>query len=179
MNGNRSVDTVIAFNKAKKNGHVASKDAVADRLLDDVGWRIVQELQADGRMPFAELGRRVGLSTPAVIERVRRLEEAGVITGYHAAVDPAKIGRGILAIVRVRGGMGDASQRLYRVIEGCPEVVEAHHVTGDDCFTCKVYVGSVAELERVIGELAIHGSTTTSIVLSSPVERRAFAPLAG
>jgi Lrp/AsnC family leucine-responsive transcriptional regulator len=179
MNGNRSVDTVIAFNKAKKNGLHTSKDEVADRLLDDVGWRILQELQADGRLPFAELGRRVGLSTPAVIERVRRLEEAGVITGYHASIDPAKIGRGILAIVRVRGGMGDASQRLYRVIESCAEVVEAHHVTGDDCFTCKVYVGSVAELERVIGELATHGSTTTSIVLSSPVARRAFAPLAG
>lgn len=179
MNVNRSADALIAFTKAKKNGPIASKGEAAERLLDDVGWRILQELQEDGRMPFAELGRRVGLSTPAVIERVRRLEEAGVITGYHAAVDPATIGRGILALVRVRSGTGDAGQRLYRVIESCAEVVEAHHVTGDDCFTCKVYVGSVAELERVIGELATHGSTTTSIVLSSPVARRAFAPLAG
>lgn len=129
-------------------------------------------------MPFAELGRRVGLSTPAVIERVRRIEEAGIITGYHAAVDPARIGRGVLALVRVRAsGPGDASARLGRVLEDCAEVVEAHHVTGDDCFICKVHVASVGELERTIGELAQHGTTTTSIVLSSPVARRAFGPL--
>jgi Lrp/AsnC family leucine-responsive transcriptional regulator len=178
MNGINTVESPFGLNRTKKNGHNGAHNEVADRLLDDVGWRILLELQEDGRMPFAELGRRVGLSTPAVIERVRRLEEAGVITGYHAAVDPSKIGRGILALVRVRSGVGDASQRLRRVVEDCAEVVEAHHVTGDDCFTCKVHVGSVAELERVIGELAQHGSTTTSIVLSSPVARRVFAPAA-
>ena len=73
----------------------------------------------------------------------------------------------------------DSAELGERISRDIPEVVEAHHVTGDDCFTCKVYVGSVAELERVIGELAIHGSTTTSILLSSPVARRAFAPRAG
>jgi Lrp/AsnC family leucine-responsive transcriptional regulator len=145
--------------------------------LDDVDWRILLELQEDGRAPFAELGRRVGLSTPAVIERVRRLEAAGVITGYHAAIDPSRIGRGILALVRVReDGRGDMHRRLQRVLADCPEVVEAYHVTGDDCVVCKVHVASVGELERVIGELAQHGSTTTSVVLSSPVPRRPFGP---
>jgi Lrp/AsnC family leucine-responsive transcriptional regulator len=176
MNGNRSVIAPIDPHKVRKNGHSPVRTE-AERLLDDVGWRILLELQEDGRMPFAELGRRVGLSTPAVIERVRRLEEAGVITGYHAAIDPGRIGRGILAIVRVRAATGETSVRLGRILAACPEVVEAHHVTGDDCFTCKVYVGSVGELERVIGELAQHGSTTTSIVLSSPVARRAFGPV--
>jgi Lrp/AsnC family leucine-responsive transcriptional regulator len=158
----------------KKNGH-ARVEREAERLLDDVGWHILAELQEDGRVPFAELGRRVGLSTPAVIERVRRLEEAGVITGYHATVDPARIGLGVLALVRVRmASRGEAGRRLGRVLADCPEVVEAHHVTGDDCYVCKVHVASVGHLERLIGELGEYGNTTTSIVLSSPVARRAF-----
>lgn len=160
--------------KARRSSQISSEREV-DRLLDDVGWRLLMELQEDGRVPFAELGRRVGLSTPAVIERVRRLEEAGIITGYHAAVDPAKIGLGLLALVRVRAtGHGESSQRLGRVLADCPEVIEAHHVTGDDCYVCKVHVSSVAHLERFIGEVVLHGSTTTSVVLSSPVARRSF-----
>jgi len=175
IKGKRSVVTAIYHRKMKKNGHSTLRGE-AERLLDDVGWRILVELQTDGRVPFAELGRRVGLSTPAVIERVRRLEEAGVITGYHAAVDPAAIGRGVLAIVRVQAAANETSAGLGRVLADCPEVVEAHHVTGEDCFSCKVHVGSVGELERVIGELARHGRTTTSLVLSSPVARRHFGP---
>jgi Lrp/AsnC family transcriptional regulator, leucine-responsive regulatory protein len=176
MNGNRSVTAPIDLHKVRKNGHAPVRSE-ADRLLDDVGWRILVELQEDGRVPFAELGRRVGLSTPAVIERVRRLEEAGIITGYHAAVDPARIGRGIVAVVRVQARPGETSASLGRVLANCPEVVEAHHITGDDCFSCKIHVGSVGELEHVIGELAQHGRTTTSIVLSSPVARRSFGPI--
>src|SRR5690349_5113141 len=108
--------------------------------LDGIAWKILENLQNHARMSFAELGRRVGLSTPAVIERVRRLEEAGVITGYHATVDPSRIGLGVLALVRVRIASGsDTSRRLGRVLVDCPEVVEAHHVTGDDCYVCKVH----------------------------------------
>lgn len=176
MNGIRSAAWPISDNKVKKNGLNGAKREANDRLPDDVGWRILVELQEDGRLPFAELGRRVGLSTPAVIERVRRLEEAGIITGYHAAIDPARIGRGITAIVRIRAMTGESSARMHRIVADVPEIVEAHHVTGDDCLSCKLYVGSVGELERVIGELAQHGSTTTSIVLSSPVARRIFTP---
>jgi Lrp/AsnC family leucine-responsive transcriptional regulator len=175
MNGNSSVVTAIDQRKVKKNGLRALRDE-AEKLLDDVGWRILVELQEDGRVPFAELGRRVGLSTPAVIERVRRLEEAGVIIGYHAVVDPAAIGRGVVAIVRVQAASNETSASLGRVLADCPEVVEAHHITGEDCFSCRVHVGSVGELERVIGELARHGRTTTSLVLSSPVARRPFGP---
>lgn len=178
MNGRRSAAGALTAHKVRKNGLVPLRTE-AEKLLDDVGWRILVELQEDGRVPFAELGRRVGLSTPAVIERVRRLEEAGIIKGYHAEVDPAKIGRGIVAIIRLRGSNAETSARIGRILATCPEVVEAHHITGDDCFTCKVHVASVGELERAIGELAQHGNTTTSIVLSSPVARRAFGPPEG
>src|SRR3954447_13901174 len=112
MNGNRSVVTAIDQHKMKKNG-LRAVHPEAEKLLDMVGWRILAELQEDGRVPFAELGRRVGLSTPAVIERVRRLEEAGIITGYHAAIDPTRIGLGLQALVRVRvTSVSDASRRL-------------------------------------------------------------------
>jgi Lrp/AsnC family leucine-responsive transcriptional regulator len=174
MNEKRLVRPAISAAVVKQNGHNGAGREV-DKLLDDVGWQILEELQEDGRVPFAELGRRVGLSTPAVIERVRRLEEAGVISGYHAAVDPARIGLGMLVLVRVRPlGGGNVSDRVGRMLADCPEVVEAHHVTGEDCFVCKVYVSSVAHLERFIGEVVQHGSTTTSLVLSSPVPRRPF-----
>jgi Lrp/AsnC family leucine-responsive transcriptional regulator len=174
LNKRSSVSDGHGQSIVKKNGHF-SAERQAEKLLDDVGWHILAELQADGRVPFAELGRRVGLSTPAVIERVRRLEEAGVITGYHATVDPTRIGLGVLALVRVRtAARSETGQRLGRMLADCPEVVEAHHVTGDDCYVCKVHVASVGHLERLIEELGHYGSTTTSLVLSSPVARRAF-----
>jgi Lrp/AsnC family transcriptional regulator, leucine-responsive regulatory protein len=175
VNGRSSANGALVANNVKKNGHAPSRSE-AEKLLDDVGWQILVELQEDGRVPFAELGRRVGLSTPAVIERVRRLEEAGIIKGYHAEVDPAKIGRGIVAIIRLRGANAETSLRIGRMLANFREVVEAHHITGDDCFSCKIHVASVGDLERVIGELAQHGNTTTSLVLSSPVARRPFGP---
>src|SRR5206468_3109109 len=89
VNGKSAAMKPSVSHKVKQNSQNGAGREV-ERLLDDVGWQILSELQEDGRLPFAELGRRVGLSTPAVIERVRRLEEAGVIAGYHAAVDPAR-----------------------------------------------------------------------------------------
>jgi Lrp/AsnC family leucine-responsive transcriptional regulator len=147
------------------------------RLLDAVGWRIVEELQCDGRVSFAELGRRVGLSTPAVTERVRRLEECGLIKGYRAEIDPSVIGLSILALIRVRASApGETTLRLTRALNDRPEVLECHHVTGDDCYVCKVLVSSVAHLERFIESLAPHGATTTSLILSSPIEHRVIGP---
>jgi Lrp/AsnC family transcriptional regulator, leucine-responsive regulatory protein len=141
------------------------------RCLDDVGWRILHELQCNARLSFAELGRRVGLSVPAVTERVRKLEEAGIITGYRAEVDRSKVGLPIHAFIRM-SVVGDVFNRVVAAVKAMPEVLECHRGTGADSFTMKVAVASVAHLESLIDRLTPFGTTSTSIVLSSPVTRR-------
>ena len=141
------------------------------KLLDAKGWALLRELQVDARLSFAELGRRVGLSTPAVAERVRNLEASGVITGYRAEVDPKKIGLPILAIVRLNV-VGDVLPRVTALVRALPEVLECHRGTGGDSFTLKVAVATVEHLEALIDRLTPFGTTSTSIVLSSPVPRR-------
>ncbi len=142
-----------------------------EKLLDNVGWEILCALQEDARLSYAEIGRRVGMSAPAVMERVRRLEEAGIITGYTARVDVTKLGLPIQAILRVRI-QGDRKEQIQRVVQRCPEVLECHHITGDDCMVMRIAVPSMAHLETLIGQIGIFGQTTTSIVLSSPVTER-------
>ncbi len=142
-----------------------------DKQLDAIGWRILAELQANARISYAELGRRVGLTTPAVSERVRRLEESGVIAGFRTEVDPAKVGLPITAFIRM-SIVGDVSNALVALVRELPEVVECHKGTGGDSFILKVTVRSVAHLEALIDRLIPFGTTSTSIVLSSPVERR-------
>jgi Lrp/AsnC family transcriptional regulator, leucine-responsive regulatory protein len=139
--------------------------------LDAIGWKILEELQEDGRLTFTELGRRVGLSTPAAAERVRQLEATGVIRGFRAEVDLAKVGLPILAVVRM-SVMGDVLARITAIAQDLPEVLECHRGTGADSFIMKVAVASVEHLERLIDRLTPFGSTSTSIVLSSPVTRR-------
>ena len=143
----------------------------SSKLLDETGWRLLRELQEDARLSFAELGRRVGLSTPAVAERVRNLETAGIVKGYRAEIDLARVGLPILAVVRM-SVMGDVLGRITAVAREIPEVLECHRATGADSFIMKVAVSSVAHLERLIDRLTPFGSTSTSIVLSSPVTRR-------
>jgi Lrp/AsnC family leucine-responsive transcriptional regulator len=142
--------------------------------LDDVHLRLIGELQDDARLPLAELGRRVGLSAPAVGERLARLQEAGVITGYQATVDPRALGYALTAILRIR----PAPRELPKVAElarGTPEVVECHRITGEDCFFMKLHVRDVEHLEEVIDAFALYGQTTTSILQTSPVPRRGVA----
>ncbi len=146
-------------------------DLTTQKRLDEKGWRILGELQRDARISFAELGRRVGLSTPSVAERVRTLEAAGILTGYHARVDLARLGLPILAIVRVNV-VGDVLARIVAIVRGMPEVLECHRGTGTDAFTLKIAVATVEHLERVIDRLTPYGTTATSIVLSSPVTSR-------
>jgi len=143
----------------------------SEKLLDEIGWKILQELQENARLSFAELGRRVGLSIPAVTERVRRMEDASIITGYHADVDPEKVGLPITAFIRMNI-VGDMTPRLTALLKELPEISECHRGTGGDSFIMKVNVASVHHLERLIDRLLPFGTTTTSIVLSSPVAKR-------
>lgn len=141
------------------------------QLLDATNLRILEELQADARLTMAELGRRVSLSPPAVAERVQRLERAGVITGYHAAVDPKAVGYPIAAVVRVR----PASRQLHKIPEVArelPEVVECYRITGEDCFFVKLHLRSMEDLEGILDRFVLYGQTTTSIVHSAPVSPR-------
>jgi len=154
----------------RQNGAVAF-----DAALDGVNERILDELQADARLSVAELGRRVGLSAPAVGERLQRLESSGAIAGYHAKVDPRALGYTLTAIVRIR----PAPRQLAKVADlarGTPEVVECHRITGEDCFYMKMHVRDVEHLEELIDSFILYGVTTTSIVQSSPVPSRAVAP---
>ncbi len=150
-------------------------DKLASHLLDDIGWKIVVELQQNARIPFAELGRRVGLSTPAVAERVRRLEDAGIIVGYQAEVDHSKHGFPLLAFVRVNV-LGHELSRFTKKAAERPEVLEVHRVTGAESFIIKVAVRDQAHLEKVIDSLMPYVATTTSMVLSSSLTWRCTNP---
>jgi Lrp/AsnC family leucine-responsive transcriptional regulator len=143
-------------------------------LLDETNRRLLEELQDDARLTLAELGRRVGLSPPAVAERVQRLEVAGVIRGYRAELDPRALGLSLSAIVRVRPAPGQL-RSVADLAQRTPEVVECHRVTGDDCFVMKAHVRDVEHLEEVIDHFVVLGDTTTSIMQSSPVPVRGVA----
>ena len=140
-------------------------------LLDEINLRLLAELQLDGRIGFAELGRRVGMSAPAVAERVSRLERAGVITGYRAELDPAALGFPVSAIVRIRPSPGQL-QRVREVAADSAEVAECYRITGDDCYLMRLHLRSIDDLEEILDRFTPFGQTTTSIVHSTPVPRR-------
>ena len=141
--------------------------------LDPIDWKIVEELQDDARLSFAEIGRRVGLSTPAAAERVRRIEDANIITGYHAAVNFPRLGLPICVVVRLAVAGGENPLlRAVKTAKSFPEVLECHRVTGSDSFILRAQVRSVEHLESLINRLNPLGTTTTSTVLSSPILRR-------
>jgi Lrp/AsnC family transcriptional regulator, leucine-responsive regulatory protein len=154
---------------AKREGVKYSMALEIERLLDATGWRILQELQQHARLSFSELGQRVGLSSPAVTERVRRMEDAGIITGYRAEINTAKVGFPITAIIRV-SAPGDCKQ-FTATISAFPEILESYRVTGEDSIILKVIATSMVHLEEIIDRLSAHGSPTTSIVLSTPMKK--------
>jgi Lrp/AsnC family leucine-responsive transcriptional regulator len=139
--------------------------------VDDTDRRILEELQIDGRISYTELGRRVALTAPAVAERVRRLEESGVITGFRANVDPARLGYPITAFIRWTSNGPDCAV-LGEIAKDIPEVLECHRITGETSYILKVATNSVGHLERLLDRLIPHGSTITSVVLSSSVIHR-------
>ncbi len=145
-----------------------------ETLLDNVGWRVLVALQEDARVSFSALGRKVGLSAPAVAERVRRMEEAGIITGYQPRLALDALGRPIAALIRV-STPEEHSGRVKALARELSEVLECHHLTGSDSFIVKVAVASVAHLEAVIESFGRYGTPTTALILSSPVAGRTIA----
>jgi Lrp/AsnC family leucine-responsive transcriptional regulator len=139
--------------------------------LDDLDRKIIAELSSNARVSLAELGRRVNLSSPAVAERVQRLERSGVIVGYHAEIDPRTIGYPLTAIVRVKPAPGQLPRVPQLALE-IPQVSECHRITGEDCFYLKIHLGTIDELGELLDRFLAHGETTTSIINSSPIPRR-------
>jgi Lrp/AsnC family transcriptional regulator, leucine-responsive regulatory protein len=143
--------------------------------LDAIAWKILEALQQNARLTFAELGRKIGLSTPAAAERVRRLEEAGVITGYHAALNMTKLGVPIRVLVRLTIHGGDLQvSRTVAAIKELSEISRCHRITGAESFVIEAHVVSIRHMEALIDKLSTLGATSTSTVLSSPVERREY-----
>jgi Lrp/AsnC family transcriptional regulator, leucine-responsive regulatory protein len=140
-------------------------------LLDEVNRRLLAVLEADPRCATAELARRVGMSAPAVRERVQRLEHAGVIAGYRTEVDPASLGYPVTAFTRIRP-MPGALPKIAQLAAEIPEVTECYRITGEDCFLVKVHAPALSELEGILDRFLGYGSTTTSIVVSTPVPAR-------
>lgn len=138
-------------------------------------WALLRELQADARLSFSELSRRVHLSPPAVAERVRRLEEAGVVTGYHAHVDLARAGRSVVALIRM-SCYGPRCILRDPSVSGWAEVLEIHRITGDACSVLKVAAGSIDAFEQVIDRLAPYGQPSSTMVLSSPLNWHPVTP---
>ncbi|MCG8636617.1 MAG: Lrp/AsnC family transcriptional regulator [Desulfobacterales bacterium] len=150
-------------------------DLKSDKLLDAIGQKIVSTLRADARISYSRLGRVVGLSTPAVTERVRKLEEAGIILGYHARIRRKPPGSKVTAFIEL-----DAPSVHYDRVKTtagrCDKVLECHHISGNAAFIIKVRADSVADLEGLVARFSPFGQTRTSIVLSSSKEGRQADP---
>jgi Lrp/AsnC family transcriptional regulator, leucine-responsive regulatory protein len=142
-----------------------------ERSLDATDWRILDELQVDGRLSYNQLGRRVSLSPPAVAERVRRLEELGVIVGYQARVDPARAGLPLTAFVQMRCRLDRCLLKTSQSSD-YPEIVEIHKLTGDYCSMLKVRAASMEHFEGLLERVGRHGEMRTSVVLSTQYEGR-------
>ena len=157
--------------------HTKKKEITIDSLrfeeagLDKIDAAILRELCADARIPRAELSRRVGLSAPSVADRVRRLEDVGIITGYGARIDPARLGYGLTILIRARPLPGEM-KNMIEAIQETPQIVACDRVSGEDCFVARAHVRDVAEMEAVIDRIVPFGATNSSIVQSSPVEER-------
>lgn len=149
----------------------ASSYDAEDALLDGVNVRILAELRDSPRLSMAELARRVGMSAPAVTERVQRLQQAGVIVGYHLDIDPAAVGLPVTAFARIRP-MPGSLPKIAELAAEIPQVTECYRITGEDCFLVKLHAPAIDQLEAILDRFLVYGNTTTSIVVSTPVPRR-------
>ena len=144
-------------------------------VLDRLDRALLAALDADPRCSTAELARRAGTSAPTARERVRRLEEGGVIRGYRLDVDPAAVGLPVAAWVRIRPGPGQLP-KVAELAQRTPEVSECHRISGEDCFLLKVHVPAIEDLESVLDRFLMHGQTTSSFVVATPVAPRTVLP---
>ena len=141
------------------------------RQLDSIGWRLLKLLQENARLSFRQIGETIGLTAPAVAERVRRLEDAGILKGYHAEIDLAKVGLPVMAFVHLTTN-GQQSGRFRKAVPDIPEIIECHCVTGNESYILKVAVASVPRLEHLLLELVTYGEVRTSLVLSTQIPNR-------
>ena len=139
--------------------------------LDPVNRRLLAELHRDPRISMSALAREVGMSAPAVTERVQRMRETGVITGFRMEVDPAALGLPVMAFARVRPAPGQL-QRIAELARSLEQVSECHRITGEDCFLVKVHAQAIEDLEAVLDRFLLYGQTVSSIVVSTPVPPR-------
>ena len=139
-------------------------------ILDDINRDLLDILQLDGRISYKDLGEQIGLTPPAVAERVRKLEEAGVIKGYRAQVDYEALGFPILCVIRLKAPL--STKAIDSTIAAIPQVIEASRVTGSESHVIRARVRSTKEIEELLGAVWEDGDTITNIVTSSPVPRR-------
>ena len=140
-------------------------------LKDHKNLALLRLLEKNPRAPISHLARRIGMSNPAVKERILRLEEAGILAGYRIELNAKKLGYHVTAFVRVRPLPGHL-HKIAELAQAMPEVTECHRITGEDCFILKVFLKEISTLDRVLDKFLAHGQTTTSIVQSSPVPPR-------
>ena len=159
---------------AARGGAREGSMAAPEKPIDEKAWRLLAALQADARSPLKELAAAAGLSIPATAEHIRKLEEAGVILGYHAEVDATAAGYGVRALVGITT-VQPHKRKFLEKIAAAPQVLECHHVTGADSYVMTVVATSIAELERFLGSINGYGETRTSIVMSTPIPRRGLA----
>ena len=149
----------------------------SELLTDARNVQILGLLRDDPRINISELARRVGMSAPAIRERIQRLEEAKVIVGYRLEIDPRALGYSVGVFVRIRPAPGKLP-KIIELAQRLPEVTECHRITGEDCFILRIYLQSLDELDRILDQFLAYGQTTTSLVQSSPVPPRGL-PLPG
>jgi len=162
----------LVTDKAPMGSRALRKESSA---LDGVNRHILAVLSKDPRLGISELARRVSMSAPAVRERVNRLEESGIIRGYRLDIDPSAVGLPVAAWVRIRPGPGQLP-KIADLAADTPEVSECHRISGDDCFLLKVHVSAIEALEEVLDRFLIHGQTTSSFIVSTPVPPRPVTP---
>lgn len=142
-------------------------------LADGKNLELLRLLQKNPRAPISELARRIGMSNPAVKERVIRLEENGILAGFRLELNPKELGYQVMAFVRIRPLPGHLT-KVAELAQSIPQITECHRITGEDCFILKLYLKEISSLDRVLDRFLAHGQTTTSIVQSSPVPSRSL-----